>query len=633
MRLFPYAPRPFQDEIVTKVTRALSSRGHVVLESGTGSGKTVCALAGAIDVAVREGKRVLYLTRTNSQQRQVVHEFRKIRERAGAPWSVVGLQGRKNLCTLAKEDPELAEADTNELSRMCRDLQRATLDPKERRGARDGCSYYANLVRLDKFEVLEWAKGTLPTAEELLSTCESQRICPYEVTKSLVADALVVAAPYVYLFEPGLRQAFMNWAHANVGDFVVVVDEAHNLPAYARELFSHGLSVAALDRARDEVARGGDASAERGVGLGAFLETLAEVVGEIAKEHVRGEDGPVPPDCLEVELMHRLKLTSRGVDELVRNLVEYGDAIREKRRAEGKVPRSYAASVGESLRFWASTRDEAYVRLAVGGDEPGLAVACLEASEATGVLREAFATLHMSGTLAPLEEYRDTVGLPPETLLLSYPSPFADGHRREFLVPDVTTRYEDRRTDPGNLDRIAEHVRHVARATERSTAVFFPSFDLLAGVAARTRDLAFLRETPELSQQDLMRLAQAFAKKERRLLYAVFGGRLSEGMDFPAEELEVVVLVGLPYPKPTFRQAALQRYMDFRFGRGFEYAVEAPMVRKTLQAAGRLLRGPDDRGVVVLLDRRGTRLSSYLPRMTVSHDVAADVRAFFSERK
>lgn len=112
-------------------------------------------------------------------------------------------------------------------------------------------------------------------------------------------------------------------------------------------------------------------------------------------------------------------------------------------------------------------------------------------------------------------------------------------------------------------------------------------------------------------------------------LVSVIGGRLSEGLDFPDDELEVVVIVGLPYGKPTAKTEALVRFYDRRFGRGWEWAVRVPMLRRLQQAAGRLIRTPTDRGVVVLLDRRAAALREAFPDRRVTTDPAAEVRRFF----
>jgi len=113
-------------------------------------------------------------------------------------------------------------------------------------------------------------------------------------------------------------------------------------------------------------------------------------------------------------------------------------------------------------------------------------------------------------------------------------------------------------------------------------------------------------------------------------LFSVIGGRISEGMDFPAEQLEIAVIVGVPYPKPTARQRGLQRYYDLKFGKGWEYTVDAPTARKLLQSIGRLIRDETDRGVAVILDKRASRFKQYIHDLKESENVLADVRRFLS---
>ncbi|MEM2899813.1 MAG: DEAD/DEAH box helicase family protein, partial [Thermoplasmata archaeon] len=127
---FPYTPRKYQAEIMHSIYEAFEKKGHLVLESGTGTGKTVVALAPAVEYACRNGKKVLYLTRTNSQQRQVIHELRAIlnevkksqRNQNGKNENIfgLGLQGRQNMCPFAKKDTEYKNCTAEELARMCK---------------------------------------------------------------------------------------------------------------------------------------------------------------------------------------------------------------------------------------------------------------------------------------------------------------------------------------------------------------------------------------------------------------------------------------------------------------------------------------------------------------------------------
>jgi len=112
------------------------------------------------------------------------------------------------------------------------------------------------------------------------------------------------------------------------------------------------------------------------------------------------------------------------------------------------------------------------------------------------------------------------------------------------------------------------------------------------------------------------------------VLFAVTGGRISEGLDFPDKDLEVAILVGIPYPKPTARQEALRRYCDMRFGDGWGHSSRIPATRKMRQSIGRLIRSEKDRGVAVILDRRIGALNGIEAELT--DDPLKDMNEFFS---
>ena len=112
-------------------------------------------------------------------------------------------------------------------------------------------------------------------------------------------------------------------------------------------------------------------------------------------------------------------------------------------------------------------------------------------------------------------------------------------------------------------------------------------------------------ETRRSPMGDLWRSIEGFKRgSPEGVLLGVTGGRIAEGVDFPDEELEAVVVVGIPYPRPTAKREALRRFLDATTGRGWEYVVEAPAQRAMLQAFGRMIRSENDRGIGIVLDRR-----------------------------
>ena len=641
---FPYKPRKFQDDIIGAVSETLQGGKHLVLESATGSGKTISVLAPALEYAIKNNKKLVYLTRTNAQQRQVLIELRKIREHLkessedsekSCSFYGLGLQGRQSMCLLVKEDDMFSGGTADELGKLCRDRKNRTIEQMncqaENGSGGAACRYFAGTRTCNADELTEWFRDALPFAEEFLEYCREHGICAHELNKELASGAVLVVAPYVYFFDNFLRISLLDWLGCAVEDIIVIVDEAHNLPEFARSLRSSELSRFSLEAARKEAEEFDNPEALKNVKCTDFCDEARRILLDIEKEYVRDEDGLIPPDEFESELMYAFSVPSNKLVSAAENLIVIGETIRERRRIAGKLPRSYIHSLGAFLFFWLKLDGEKYVKLVVGGDNPRLEGYCLDPSLATDILNACHSSVHMSGTLRPLEEYRDSVGLPKDSAMRFFPPPFPEKNLGVFYMKDITTKYE---TLPKMIPKIRSVVTDIANGTTRNTAFFFPSFDVMknfASIQAKSRTLVL--EDRGLSQSELLgrvsRFKESAGKKYGAALFAVSGGRLSEGLDFPDKELEVVVVVGIPYPKPSARQTVLQHYYDLKFNKGWEYTVQAPTARKLLQCIGRMIRSDRDRGVAIILDHRAVNFKDFLRNLREAGDPVKEIADFF----
>ena len=607
------------------------------MESGTGTGKTVSALSAALAHARASNRRVLYLTRTNSQARQVMVEYRAIRNASdrSPDAGAVALQGRQHLCPLRRHDEEVAKADADELGVMCRDRMKAAEEVALGNRARlSACQYHLRGLQEGSEHLLEWAREVAPDAEAFAAHVVGAGQCPHVLSRALLAESELVVAPYIYYLHPQLRAPFLRWMGVAPGDLVVVIDEAHNLPDYARELATPRLGARSIEAALAEARQFGDPVVLAALPLTRFLHGLADVLAEIRDTYLEedAEDALLPPDEFDTLLLSTFRTSTPMLDRALTVMEEYAPAVRESRRKQGKVPRSHVGTVAAFLRAYRALDPGTHAPLVErdAGGQVRLVAFALDPSVVTGVLAEAHATIHLSGTLAPLEEYRDTIGLdPPRASLARFPSPFPPEHRLVLVDDTVTTRHEDVVRDPTTWDDIARRLQELRAATERNMAVFLPSFETLHRLAPALHGRDAFVEVRGEAQDALMERLAEFKASRGGTLISVIGGRLSEGLDFPDDELEVVVIVGLPYAKPTAKGEALVRFYDRRFGRGWEWSVKVPMMRRVQQAAGRLIRTPTDRGVVVLLDRRAAALRDAFPDRVVTTDPARDVRRFF----
>jgi len=657
MKLFPYTPRKNQTAIMQTIKNSLESKIDIVFESGTGSGKTICALSSTLDYALKNNKKIIYTTRTNAQQRQVIIEIRVIRNKNKKSKDKifgVGIQGRANMCILARVDTELSKGTSEELSRFCSNEKKKARSNKKNKG----CIFYKNSLDKIKLEkTIQWVKKELPTAEEFINYCEKKQICPYEINKLLIRESTIVVCPYIYVFDLMIRNMLFDSLSVSEEDIVLVIDEAHNLPDYIRELYSAELSMFMLNSCVFEAEKYGDPRIiDDRFSLSEFCKIISEIVRDLRdtyvygvledglrKEPLKKDDAFIPSHEFEAEVLSRFKITSKTLHDIIGDLIAYGEKIQEYKQKDGKLPRSYLHKLGLFLDFWINLDINHYVKLIVDshdGKNPRIEAYCLDPSIRTQIIRKFHSTIHMSGTLEPLEEYRDSIGLSEITELVAYPSPFPKENRKVLYVSDVTTKYDEISKNKENIEKMKIYVTKICNTFPKNTMVFFPSFNIMSLFRNIDKYNSVKRclfvEEQAMSQAALMELVSDFKEKGDEnmggaTLFSVIGGRISEGMDFPAEQLELAVIVGIPYPRPTARQRGLQRYYDLKFGKGWEYTVEAPTARKLLQSIGRLIRNETDKGVAVILDRRAVRFKRYIEDLMESKNLLKDIDIFMNK--
>ena len=459
--------------------------------------------------------------------------------------------------------------------------------------------------------------------------CEKATICPYELMKHLLPYADVVAASYPFVFAPQILSRFEEWIGTPLERMLIIVDEAHNLPDYLRDIQTYEYSRYSMEMAEKEARKEGDHEIHDGLRITDLASVLREVLDAAAREYLIDEDGIIPPHFVEEELMSRLGATSVALGRMAKGLQDMGDMIEEKLKQKRKLPRSYIGSMGRFLELWMTERDEYGVRLVIGGENPRFQAYCMDPAPAAEPLNASFSSILMSGTLEPLEDFAKEIGLerpavrrlgsvfPPDNLLTLY-------------TDRISMRYEDRRLEE-NYRLLTDMLIDTVNSVRVNTAVFFPSYDFMDlmtddGLVDRLgRDVFFERRG--MPQGELMETFERFRTSEGSVLFAVTGGRISEGLDFPDRSLELAVIVGIPFPKPTAKSRAMVRYYDRRFGDGRRWVTIVPASRKMRQSIGRLIRSETDRGVAVILDRRVASMG--LDAMLCS-DIPSAVSAFFN---
>ena len=604
---FPYNPRKGQKEIMDAISDAISKKQNLVFEAPAGTGKTACVLAPALKHALEKDLAILYLTRTNSQQKQAIKELKAMARKHEI--NAVAIQGKANMCLLIENIPSL-KGSNEEITRLCAARKKKSLEYLKGRKHINRCIFYENFI-LNREKIK--FKGVM-AAEEMMEYGRRNKICAYELNKMYMKEAIVVIAPYIYLFDEFLREKFITWLPRPFEETILIIDEAHNLPDFAREVNSTSLSINTIKNAIKEMEEYniGDEDIN-------YLITILQNIFEEIEEELKEKEDMFLGGRVE-ERMEENGISKKDVEMIAEKMISYGDVVADLKESQNMIPRSYLRSIGNFLQKWYSF-DDRWVKIAENGR---IEAYCLDASIATSVLKNFYCSIHMSGTLEPLNEYVKSIGI--DAITKKFPSPFPKENRKVVYLKNVTTKYY---MDDKMLDKIGMEIAEICNSIDKNMLIFFPSYNILKRFLDRNIEIkrkVYVEKQNE-RQEKLMQKIESF-KKNGGVFLSVIGGKLSEGMDFPSEQAEIVIIVGIPYPPPSARLLALQHYYDKKIGNGWKHVVEAKAIRKMAQAIGRLIRSENDKGMAIIMDSRASRFKRYI-EMEECNDVVSMARKFF----
>jgi DNA excision repair protein ERCC-2 len=593
---FPYSSvRPHQDEFVSTVYNAVHERRSILIEGSNGLGKTISALSACVPVAVEKNLKILYVARTHRQHDRVIEELRAIYNKHRI--SGVSIRGRNEMCL--NVFAQRGAFDSKSLMEVCELLK-----------AKGRCPYYVSVdERTYDYLVLQQQVATKPyMASEIIGICKKKQVCPYELVKAALSDAKVIALSYLYVFDPAIRTAFLKNLETELGKIILIVDEAHNLPETAINISSISLSLFVMKQAELEANRFHNKDAEE---FALFFRTEVEKL----IEHVNREEIISSESIIEIiEKQGNIK----NPREFFGQLHNAGIAIRKSLLAEGKNPRSYIHAMSEFLLKCLDTLgDDSYINVAScylnkeRNRTAKLQIVALDPSKITEpVFSSTYSNVIMSGTLQPLRAFERITKLPQNTVECVVPSPFPKEHVFSAVCCGVSTSLEKR--TPGMYQTMIERINEVVENTPTNTGVFAASFEVLNSLIneglENTLQKPLFHERRDMTSKANEKMVQdfkAFGGKGGAVFLGVQGGRTSEGVDFPGNQMNSVVVVGVPYAEPTPKVKAQIEYYEKRFpGFGREYGYILPAMKRASQAAGRPIRTLDDMGAIVFLDYR-----------------------------
>ncbi|MGB1586285.1 MAG: ATP-dependent DNA helicase [Thermoplasmatota archaeon] len=598
--LFPYDQiRPGQKRFTRDVTMAVQRGRHLVAEAPTGIGKTAASLAPALQAAIEQQRTVMFLTSRQSQHHIAVETLRQIQERRGARFMLVDLVSKRDMCLR----PEAAEMHPGRFPDFC------AMETRQK-----SCQY---LGEPDQ-DVLKRVRDGVLHVEQLMQVAKEHQLCPHILASAASTHAQVVVADYNHLFSD-IRDRSLEKLGLDLGDIILIVDEAHNLPDRIRQNHAHKVTPFLIDSAESEARqhRFRDVQAD----LDALRKAL-RLLSEQAAAEGRLEEGRLGDRerriaRLDIEHLHDAFGQARNTGTLGNTHRTLQDMIDDlaplvKKCKQGTDAQVHAETLQEVLEDWGRFRTGALRYLE--RDEDGLTLH-LRLLDPSVPARRVFDSVHsailMSGTLRPPDAVRDLLGLEADrTSVKTYASPYPPEHRLTLVQEGVSTRYKDR--SPEMWDKMALTIADVCRKAEGNVALFAPSYDIIRElrIALEPHELSkeSLEEAPGMTKADrdgILDQLRGAKKRKGALLTGVLGGSFSEGVDYPDNLLSAIIIAGLPLPPPDLEVDASIGYFERRFpGKGRLYGYTGPAMNKVLQAMGRGIRGPDDKCATILLDFR-----------------------------
>jgi len=605
--IFPYKRfRKGQQEAIKFITNVFNEDAIGFLHAPTGIGKTISALVAHLLSSRSDIRKLVVLTRTKSQAHIYVKEIEQIKtklsEIGDKQLRYVVFRSKKDMCPIARKKDRLRRMPYAIFLKACELLKsekKCTFFNKSYTGG-----IPSGLLTMAAEEAIEKGASWL----NILRISIRYGVCPYEVARYIASQADIIIGSYSYIFRHDIREKFLSTIGESLSTIRIIIDEAHNLPDFIISASSLGLSTITIEQGIQELEK---LEIDEFIYLKDLLEAFLEEINSTA-DSVLGKRKP-GPRIVDPRSFTRL-ISHRDI----RNLREAG----ERYILSGLDFSSRLLWISEFFDYLISLSplDEFLVTIEAKMTERAeryyvLSIELLDPSfEAKGLFRDISTAVLMSGSLYPLNYYETILGLKDDEKLsprireLILPSPFPQDAFSVIVDKLSTTKYTERNDEM--FDLIASRLETISSSAPRNKAILvvFPSYELLNTIIFKA-DITSREIIPETRETEIEHVLNRLEEERDAMILAVAGGKLMEGIDYRLGGetlLSTVVLVGLPFPEWNDITRAQEEYFTKKFGKnlGRFLAIIVPAIRKSLQAAGRLIRDEKDRGIVIILDRR-----------------------------
>ena len=592
---FPFAYRAGQRDIAVSVYKTIRMQKKLFIQAPTGVGKTMSTVFPAVKaIGENLGDKLFYLT-AKTITRTVAEEAFAILRSEGAYFRTATITAKEKICMCGK--PE------------CNPL---------------ACPYAKG-----HFDRVNDAVYDMVTHEDVIDRAviedyaNKYTVCPFEMSLDATYWVDGIICDYNYVFDPDvyLKRYFSD---GSSGDYIFLIDEAHNLVDRARDMYSASLCKEDFLKVRKLVEK--------------VDKRLSSALAKCNKNFLE-----LKRNCDDVAVLGSIGAVTMSLDRLFEEFTRFFEEKPEFEYSEE------ASELFFAVRHFLNMYDLIQDNYVIYGEQTDngfmLKLFCVNPSPCLAqYLMKGKAAVFFSATLLPVTYYKELLS-DRDDYAIYIRSPFDTDNRLLAVGYDVTSRYT--RRNESEFLKIKDYIDKITAQKKGNYMVFFPSYGYmdsvyqLYGENEREGILVQNRGMTEAEREQFLdRFRVEQAENTGCTGFCVTGGVFSEGIDLKNESLIGCIIVGTGIPQICTERRLLKDYYDEKDGNGYNYAYTYPGMNKVLQAAGRVIRTMDDVGVIVLLDERFSR-SEYVRlfpeewadyKLCSRRDVGAMVAEFWGNR-
>ncbi len=588
---FPFNEyRSGQRALSAKIYRCIRDGKRLFAEAPTGIGKTVSTLFPSLKaVGEGEGDKIFYLSAKNSGA-IAAEDCLKLFYEKGAVIKYCSLTSKEKIC------------------------------PRDRNCLPSECEYSKGHYDRVNDAIYDLVSNHHVINRTLIEEyAEKHKVCPFEFQLDVSMFCDCVIGDYNYAFDP---RAKLQRYFSDGGDYITLVDEAHNLVDRAREMYSASLSLLFLKKFSKffKGIRKLQGRLTKCVNVLKKYRQALEISEKTQKKVIIGENDvePFRSFCDA----YRKFLTEEGYEEVKKNTLELFFEVSffvEIFDIESVFQEDY-------IDFCDNSEEDTVLKLYCADPSNQIKLACSKMRSCT----------FFSATMTPSEYYIKMLGADTdEDEILSVASPFPPENLLLCVCKNVSTRFKDREK---SIDTVIEIIHKACSQKVGNYFVFFPSYGYMMNVYD-----AFTETYPEIKtmvqesgmsqeERDVYLSKFVSTPKETVIAFALCGGIFSEGVDLTGDRLSGAVIVGTGLPSLSFERDMLKEHFDKTIGEGlgYNYAYTYTGLNRVYQAGGRVIRTKEDKGFVVLVDDRYGKISH---RRTFPNSWKHDIKMLLTPSK